>query len=316
MAIGEINQRRLRYFHEILARGSIRAAADALNPASSVLTRQMKLLEDEIGTPLFERGNRGVAPTEAAHALLAYWRGCQSERAVFENTLQNLNGLQIGSVRLAISEGFVDPLMDHVLTPFINAHPQLNISAKTLAVNDVISEVANDEVDIGLAYNPQPAARVTQHAIAANPVCVLMSGAHTLASRNTPLTIAELAPFPLALMSSAFGLGQIVRTVADLERVRLTPALVSNSVAMLKRFVRSGNGVTFLTYAATLIDSADPAFCVAPLAHPLFGAAQSCVLVREGRRLPNAAQRVLDLIVEQMPLFGSEVHVSSALVRC
>ncbi len=47
-------------------------------------------------------------------------------------------------------------------------------------------------------------------------------------------------------MSSAFGLGQIVRTVADLERVRLTPALVSNSVAMLKRFVRSGNGVTFL----------------------------------------------------------------------
>ncbi len=83
MAIGEINQRRLRYFpRNSGARLDPRARRTRSTPRPPVLTRQMKLLEDEIGAPLLERGNRGVAPTEAAHALLAYWRGCQSERAV------------------------------------------------------------------------------------------------------------------------------------------------------------------------------------------------------------------------------------------
>ncbi|WP_245621185.1 LysR family transcriptional regulator [Paraburkholderia ferrariae] len=308
MFIGEINQRRLRYFHEVLSRGSIRGAADALNTASSVLTRQLKLLEEEIGTPLFERGNRGVTPTEAAHALLAYWRGCQSERAVLENTLQNLNGLQIGSARLAISEGFVDPLMDHVLTPFINRYPRLNVTVTTMPVNDVVSNVANDDADIGLAYNPPPAVRVIQRASVANPVRLLTSHSHPLATAAKPLALADIAPFPVALMSPAFGLGQIVQVAADLEHIRLNPALVSNSLATLKRFVRSGDGVTFLSHSTTTGATEDPAFISLKLAHPVFETTKACLLLRENRHLSKVAQTLVDLIVNRMSIFGSEVE--------
>jgi hypothetical protein len=107
-------------------------------------------------------------------------------------------------------------------------------------------------------------------------------------------------------MPPGYGVGRLVELLEYAEHVKLHPSLRSNSVVGLKRFVRSTDGVTFIGAGLAAAPEIAAGHLVAlDLAHPLCKSAQVRLMVRQGRPLPVAADRLLAEIRQNFSVFAA-----------
>jgi DNA-binding transcriptional LysR family regulator len=91
---------KLATLRAVLARGSFSAAAADLNLTQPAVSRQVSLLERQVGTQLVRRTQRGVHPTEAGQLLVEHAEAVLGRLALAEAQIADVAGLRSGHVRL------------------------------------------------------------------------------------------------------------------------------------------------------------------------------------------------------------------------
>lgn len=119
----------LQAFTTIVATGSLGRAAAALNITQPALSRKIKRLEDQVGSPLFERHSKGMQLTDIGGMLLPHALLLQRESDLAAEEINAMRGLAKGTVRVgaigSIACGVLPAAIDAVLTKWPKLHVQI-----------------------------------------------------------------------------------------------------------------------------------------------------------------------------------------------
>lgn len=298
-----LNDHRIAYLYEAVRSGSVRAAADALDIAPSAVSRQISLLEQELAVPLIERHKRGVSPTEAGALLLEYYREQRSHQSDVLAKLQEIRGLKRGSINIIMGEGFISDMVSGPIKQFCKKYPEISLVLDLAGTNEVVSAVAADEAEIGLVFNPPVEAKIVSRAVARQPMYAIVGRQFPLLGKVESVTLRELAAYPMALTHLAYGTRQLVEAATLIEKTRLTPTITTNSIAILKHFVKSELGFTLVPLFAVTTELAARELFAIPVRNTLLARSEAHLITRTGRQLSTAANRLLQHLSTRMKAF-------------
>ena len=274
-------------------------AARRIHMAQSPLSQVIRKLEREIGTPLFDRGNRAVALTAAGHALLPHARKVVEEVDLGRRATVASAGEVYGTVAIGFS-GVLNHQTLPSLTRAVRArypHIAFTLVARTVTAQ-AVDQVRAGNLDLAFVGMPVDPDLVASRLIGVEDMGVVASVDHPLAG-SVSVELTDLGDAGFVSMPQNQGSVLWERTVAACVDAGFRPRIVQevSDPYLVLSLVAAGVGVTL---APTCLQSVLPAGCVfLPIApHP--PVLESGLAWRRDD-VSAALRAVLDLSVEVLP---------------
>ncbi len=228
---------RLQYFVAVAEAGSFSRAAATLHMSQPALSRQVLLLEEEVGQRLLDRTGRGAQPTESGLALLAHARGIfdLAERARVDMRERQL------SPRGRLTVG-LPPRVAHVLTADLveRFHDQFPDAAVTVVEGLSIrlrEWLVAGRVDVAILFDPPHSPQLQQETLVREPLVLI-----SVQPLPKKMRLAEVAQRALVMPSGPNALRQLLeqhtrpkglplKLVAEVDSVQTVLSLVARGVA-------------------------------------------------------------------------------------
>ena len=193
----------LSYFVTVAEHGNLTRAAAALHLAQPSLSNQLKRLERDLGTELFERVPRGVALTPAGQALLPIARQALADVEQLRRTANELTSPEGGTLRVGATPSLSSVLLPAALTAFHAHHEHVALEFAEAGSEDLIERLERDELDLALVILPVPHRAVETVPLAEEDLVAVVGPGHPLAGRQR-LGISELKGIPLVIPRAGY----------------------------------------------------------------------------------------------------------------
>jgi DNA-binding transcriptional LysR family regulator len=143
----------LRVFAAVARLGGMNRAAAVLNTVQSNVTARIRLLEDEIGMPLFRRHSRGVALTPAGERLLPYALRAQQLIEEAQRALRD-DGAPRGKLTIGSLETTAALRLSGALTRYAAAYPEVDLILRTGTSAELVREVLEHRLEGAFVCGP------------------------------------------------------------------------------------------------------------------------------------------------------------------
>ncbi len=285
----------LRVFQAAVKTGGFTRASEQLHLSQSTVSQHIKLLEEELGCPLFLRVGKRVQVTEAGRVLLQYAETIFRDLKNAEMAVREMNDLKRGTVRLGVGPTTLTHRLPHVLGDYARRFPDIELVVLAGTTEFLLDALRAQHLDLAVVMRtaPQPGIAVTL--LGQEEMIIVVNRDHPLARRKT-VEPADLASLRFILYEKNTAMQNLIDRF--FESLGVTPRIameVENNEAV-KSLVRIGLGASIMPLCAVAREPRNSALHVLrvrgkPLAREL------CLVSAGSEILPNAIRELAALLI-------------------
>ena len=241
--------RQLHYFLAVAETLNVSRAATRVFISQPALSRQLQLLEEELGVTLFERKARGVSLTDAGVMLQQRAITVMKDVASMREDVGSQALEPVGTVTLGIPSALRHLLTARVAARFSLQFPKALLRIREGTSRDIRDRVASGETDIALFSTEEPSSPFECRPILSEQlVAIALPGVRL--SMAHPMSVKNLCRSPLILTSYPNSLRTIVDRAAQDAGAEIKVSVEVDMSALMLDLVRQGLGYAVLPYCA------------------------------------------------------------------
>ena len=185
--------RRLQVFHAVAKHLSFTLAADALFLTQPAVTFQIKQLEEQFNTRLFERRHGSISLTPAGELVLSYTEKILALSDEMETRVGEMTGEMRGPLLVGASTTIAEFMLPRVLGEFNARYPQVRARLIVANSESIESRVAEHALDVGLIEAPAKLPGLTSQICCEDELVAICAPDYPLAGMKsvTPKVLAE-----------------------------------------------------------------------------------------------------------------------------
>ena len=246
-----MSDRRLQVFYTVARLLSFTKAAEELHMTQPAVTFQVRQLEEQFNTRLFDRTHNRISLTEAGKKVYECGGRIFEIYAEMDNSVRQLTGDISGVLILGASTTIAEYMLPVLLGDFKAENPDVTVRLKVANTDGIVSQVENNAIDLGVVEAPVTNKNLVVEECSTDQLVVIVQPGHELA--NEPFVpLKRLADFPFICREEGSGTREVMLEsmhVAGMEPNELKVSMELGSLEAIKGAVEAGMGISVISYA-------------------------------------------------------------------
>jgi DNA-binding transcriptional LysR family regulator len=223
--------RRLRYFLTVAEARNFTRAAERLHVAQPALSRQLRLLEEDLGVELMHRTTHTFELTDAGRHLLEHGRSLLDQAEALDRALRAFGAGDSGRVVVGYGTSAGYETAPRLLAAIAGELPGLEIATRVMAAGEIVAGVGDGTIDVGVVRCPPASPGIESRLLRLEPQGVLVPESHPLAAR-TEVSLADLRDETVLLHEREANPGHYDAVVALLQSAGVEPRVELRDVSV------------------------------------------------------------------------------------
>ncbi len=286
----------LHTFLEIVRLKSFSKAAETCFRTQPAISAQVRQMEQELNTSLFDRLGTRIALTPAGRILAEYAEQILDLRRRAQDAINELERVPRGALMIAASEATCIYVLPRVFSDYTRRFPNVQLLVDRLYSAKVVQSVMESQADFGFTQLPVEERKLQVVKVHSDEIQLIVPPGHPLASQDS-VSCQDIVAYPLLMPKSGNTRSRLnawMELVEDLIHI----SMELDSTEMTKRFVMAGLGLSFVA-ASHCREEVESGRLIALSLAPEPVIRHIGLIYRKDKALSRAALGFIDAVLEQ-----------------